>query len=131
MMQEATIADATLIAVPPSTKNKEIDSVTSTSKLYDLIEPYYPTVGGARRPPIGLARTCLAIRGFVSIDLNRELAPDATTRLKFRRLLVNNELTRKIVDSIHGHLAAEGPTTGMSVRKHTSASTRHPVLCTP
>ena len=49
-----------------------------------------------------------AIRGFVGIDLNRESAPDATTLLKFRRLLETHELTRKIFETINGHLAAQG-----------------------
>ena len=91
----------------------KIDSVTPWSKLHELIEPHYPKVEGAGRPPIGLARMlaqqCFglsdegiedaiydsqAIRGFVGIDLNRESAPDATTLLKFRRLLETHELTR-------------------------------------
>ncbi len=49
-----------------------------------------------------------AIRAFVSIDLNRESAPDATTLLKFRRVLETHELTRKIFETINGHLAAQG-----------------------
>jgi IS5 family transposase len=49
-----------------------------------------------------------AIRGFVGIDLNRESAPDATTLLKFRHLLEANGLTRKIFDTINGHLAEKG-----------------------
>jgi IS5 family transposase len=52
--------------------------------------------------------TAKAIRGFVGIDLNRESAPDATTLLKFRRLLETHEMTRKIFDTINGHLAAQG-----------------------
>jgi transposase, IS5 family len=82
----------------------EIDSVTPWGKL---IEPFYPRVEGAGRPPIGLARMlrmyvarqCFglsdegvedavydsqSIRAFVGIDLGRESAPDATTLLKFR-----------------------------------------------
>ena len=109
----------------------EIEKVTPWSKLHQLIEPFYPKVVGAGRPPIGLARMlrmyvaqqCFglsdegiedaiydsqAIRGFVGIDLNRESAPDATTLLKFRRLLETNELTRKIFDTINGHLADKG-----------------------
>jgi hypothetical protein len=66
-----------------------------------LVEPFYPKVEGAGRPPIGLARMlrmyvaqqCFglsdegiedaiydsqAIRAFVGIDLGRESAPDAT-----------------------------------------------------
>ena len=49
-----------------------------------------------------------AIRAYVGIDLHRESAPDATTLLKFRRLLENHELTRKIFETINGHLAAQG-----------------------
>ena len=109
----------------------EIDTVTPWGKLHQLIEPFYPKVTGAGRPPIGLARMlrmyvaqqCFglsdegiedaiydsqAIRGFVGIDLNRESAPDATTLLKFRRLLEANGLTRKIFDTINGHLAEKG-----------------------
>ena len=109
----------------------EIDKVTPWSQLHEVIEPFYPKVVGAGRPPIGLARMlrmyvaqqCFglsdegiedaiydsqAIRGFVGIDLNRESAPDATTLLKFRRLLEKNDLTRKIFDTINGHLAAKG-----------------------
>ena len=37
-----------------------------------------------------------AIRRFVGIDLNREAAPDATTLLKFRRLLETHQLTEFI-----------------------------------
>jgi len=49
-----------------------------------------------------------AIRGFVGIDLKRESAPDATTLLKFRHLLEANGLTKKIFDTINGHLAEKG-----------------------
>lgn len=34
----------------------KIDSVTAWPKLHELIEPHYPKVEGAGRPPIGLAR---------------------------------------------------------------------------
>ena len=49
-----------------------------------------------------------AIRGFVRIDLAREAAPDATTLLKFRRLLERHQLTERIFASINSHLAAKG-----------------------
>lgn len=49
-----------------------------------------------------------AIRGFVGIDLTHESAPDATTLLKFRRLLEKHNLTRRIFDEINGHLASKG-----------------------
>jgi len=109
----------------------EIDSVTPWGKLHKAIEPFYPKVEGAGRPPIGLARMlrmyvaqqCFglsdegiedaiydsqSIRAFVGIDLGRESAPDATTLLKFRHLLEANGLTRQIFDTINGHLADKG-----------------------
>ena len=49
-----------------------------------------------------------AIRRFVGIDLSREAAPDATTLLKFRRLLEKHDLTRKVFETINAHLAAKG-----------------------
>ena len=49
-----------------------------------------------------------AIRAFVGIDLAREAAPDATTLLKFRRLLETHSLTRKLVEVIKAHLAEKG-----------------------
>lgn len=109
----------------------EIEKVTPWNELQQVIEPFYPKVVGAGRPPIGVARMlrmyvaqqCFglsdegiedaiydsqAIRAFVGIDLNRESAPDATTLLKFRHLLEANGLTKKIFDTINGHLAQKG-----------------------
>ncbi|WP_426078759.1 IS5 family transposase [Janthinobacterium sp. PSPC3-1] len=109
----------------------EIDSVTPWGKLYKTVEPFYPKVEGAGRPPIGLApmlrmyvaQQCFglsdggiedaiyysqSIRAFLGIDLGRESAPDATTLLKFRHLLEANGLTRQIFDTINGHLAEKG-----------------------
>lgn len=109
----------------------EIETITPWDKLEQAIEPFYPKVVGAGRPPIGLTRMlrmyvaqqCFglsdegiedaiydsqAIRAFVGIDLNRESAPDATTLLKFRHLLEANGLTKTIFDTINGHLAEKG-----------------------
>jgi hypothetical protein len=44
----------------------KIDSVTPWSKLHELIEPHYPKVKGAGRPPIGLARM---LRSFAHLVL--------------------------------------------------------------
>ena len=49
-----------------------------------------------------------SIRGFVGINLTHESAPDATTLLKFRRLLEKHNLTRRIFDEINVHLASKG-----------------------
>jgi len=109
----------------------EIEAVTPWDALVATIEPFYPKGEGRGRPPIGLARMlrmyvaqqCFglsdegtedaiydsqAIRRFVGIDLSRETAPDATTLLKFRRLLEDRGLTRQIFEAINAHLAARG-----------------------
>jgi len=109
----------------------EIEAVTPWPALVTEIEPFYPKSGRRGRPPIGLARMlrmyvaqqCFglsdegiedaiydsqAIRGFVGIDLSREAAPDATTLLKFRRLLERHGLTRKIFEVINVHLSNKG-----------------------
>ena len=46
-----------------------------------------------------------AIWRFIWIDLNREAAPDATTLLKFRRLLETHQLTKTVFDTINLHLS--------------------------
>jgi IS5 family transposase len=109
----------------------EVDRVTRWSKLHKLVEPFYPKIEGAGRPPVGLARMlwmyvaqqCFglsdegiedaiydsqAIRAFVGIDLGRESAPDATTLFKFRHLFEAKDLTRQIFDAINRHLAEKG-----------------------
>ncbi len=42
------------------------------------------------------------------MDLSRESAPDATTLLKFRRLLETHGLTQRIFETINAHLAERG-----------------------
>lgn len=109
----------------------EINAVTPWSALMAEVEPFYPKGEGRGRPPIGLermlrmyiAQQCFglsdegvedaiydsqAIRGFVGIDLSREAAPDATTLLKFRRLLEEHKLTERIFAAINVHLAVKG-----------------------
>lgn len=109
----------------------EIEEVTPWAALEAEIAPFYPKGEGRGRPPIGLhrmlrmyiAQQCFglsdegiedalydsqAIRRFVGIDLARENAPDATTLLKFRRLLETNGLTRKVFEAINAHLAERG-----------------------
>ena len=110
---------------------REIEAVTPWLALVAEIEPFYPKGEGRGRPPIGvhrmlrmlIAQQCFglsdegiedaiydsqAIRGFIGIDLNRETAPDATTLLKFRRLLEENNLTERIFTAINTVLAAKG-----------------------
>ena len=109
----------------------EIDAVTPWSALVAEVEPFYPKGDGRGRPPMGvirmlrmyIAQQCFglsdegiedaiydsqAIRGFVGVDLTREAAPDATTLLKFRRLLETHQLTERIFAAINVHLAVKG-----------------------
>ena len=109
----------------------QLEAVTPWSALVAAIAPFYPKGEGPGRPPIGLermlrmvvAQQCFglsdegiedalydsqAIRRFVGIDLAREAAPDATTLLKFRRLLEDQGLTGVIFATINDHLARQG-----------------------
>ena len=109
----------------------DIEAVTPWSALVAAIDPFYPKNEGPGRPVIGLERmlrmyvvqNCFgfsdegsedaiydsqAIRRFVGVDLACEQAPDATTLLKFRRLLEAHRLTDSIFTTINAHLAEKG-----------------------
>jgi IS5 family transposase len=49
-----------------------------------------------------------SMREFLGIDLARESVPDATTLLKFRRLLEEHELTNRLFDEIKALLSERG-----------------------
>jgi IS5 family transposase len=109
----------------------EMERVVPWTALIALIEPHYPKSGRVGRPPIGVQRMLRmyflqqwyslsdegledalydsqAMREFVGIDLAREQVPDATTLLKFRRLLEQHELTKAIFDKVNAHLGERG-----------------------
>ena len=109
----------------------EIDRITPWSALIADIEPFYPKSNGPGRPPRGLetmlrmyiAQQCfglsdegiedaiydsMAIRNFVGIDLSIQDAPDATTLLKFRRLLEEHKLTKRAFSTINNLLNMQG-----------------------
>ena len=109
----------------------EMERVVPWTRLEALIEPKYPTGGRVGRQPIGVARMLRmyflqqwfgladealedaiydsqSMREFVGIDLARESVPDATTLLKFRRLLEEHGLTAKLFEGINAHLAERG-----------------------
>ena len=50
----------------------------------------------------------LAMRRFVGIDLGRERVPDETTVCRFRHLLEEHDLGRRLFDEVQRHLAAKG-----------------------
>jgi transposase, IS5 family len=109
----------------------EMDKVVPWARLEALIEPHYPRSGKVGRPPIGVPRMLRmyflqqwytladealedtlydshAMREFVGIDLGREQVPDATTLLKFRRLLEQHDLTAAILAEVNAHLSERG-----------------------
>jgi IS5 family transposase len=109
----------------------EMERVVPWLALCGLIEPHYPRSGRVGRPPIGVERMLRmyflqqwyslsdealedalydsqAMREFVGVDLAREQVPDATTLLKFRRLLEQHELTKAIFEKVNAHLGERG-----------------------
>jgi len=107
-----------------------MERIVPWEALCSVIQPHYPRVGNGR-PPIGLERmlrmyfvqhwfnladqACeealldsTALRRFVGIDLGRERVPDATTLLKFRRLLEKNELGAALFAKVGEVLQAQG-----------------------
>jgi IS5 family transposase len=108
----------------------EMARVVPWRELCALIEPVYPKPGNGR-PPIGLERMLriyflqqwfnlsdpaveealydsLAMRSFVGIDLGREPVPDETTVCKFRHLLEQHDMGRRLFEQVHVHLEKQG-----------------------
>ena len=109
---------------------KTMEAIVPWGALCEVIEPHYPKAGNGR-PPIGLERmlrihfiqhwfnladlACeealydsASLRRFVGIDLGREPVPDATTMLKFRRLLNDNKLGEALFAKVGRELQARG-----------------------
>ncbi len=107
-----------------------MEAIIPWADLLAVIEPFYPK-GERGRPPIGLERMLRvyflqqwygladealedaiydsqALRGFARIDLAADGVPDATTLLKFRRLLETNDLCKGIFNAINADLAGRG-----------------------
>jgi IS5 family transposase len=99
-------------------------------ELLAVIEPFYPK-GERGRPPVGLERMLRiyflqqwygladealedalydsqSLRGFARIDLAAEGVPDATTLLKFRRLLETHDLCKGLFAAVNADLTARG-----------------------
>ena len=107
-----------------------MEAVIPWPQLLAVIEPFYPK-GERGRPPIGLERMLRvyflqqwygladealedalydsqAMQGFARIDLAAEGVPDATTLLKFRRLLETHDLCKGLFTAIKADLTARG-----------------------
>jgi IS5 family transposase len=130
----AVAADQTFESYRKPTRRDEflktMEAIVPWSALCDVIEPHYPKAGNGR-PPIGLERmlrihfiqhwfnladlSCeealydsASLRRFVGIDLGREPVPDATTMLKFRRLLNDHKLGQALFAKVGQELQARG-----------------------
>ncbi|WP_294769470.1 IS5 family transposase [uncultured Rhodoferax sp.] len=109
---------------------KTMEALVPWSALCEEIAPHYPKAGNGR-PPIGVERmlrihfiqhwfnladlACeealydsASLRRFVGIDLGAESVPDATTMLKFRRLLNDNKLGEVLFARVGKELQARG-----------------------
>ena len=107
-----------------------MEQIVPWAQLCGVIEPHYPKAGNGR-PPVGLERMlrmhCVqhwfnladeacedalldstALRRFVGIDLGRERVPDATTLLRFRRLLEKHALGEALFAKVGQVLQAHG-----------------------
>ena len=107
-----------------------MEQIVPWAALCEVIEPHYPKAGNGR-PPVGLDRMLRmyfvqhwfnladeacedalldspALRRFVGIDLGRERVPDATTLLKFRRLLETHKLGEALFAKVGEVLQAHG-----------------------
>ncbi|MDO8773076.1 MAG: IS5 family transposase [Burkholderiaceae bacterium] len=109
---------------------KTMEVIVPWAALCEVIDPFYPKAGNGR-PPIGLQRmlrihfiqhwfnladlSCeealydsVSLRRFVGIDLGREPVPDATTMLKFRKLLHDNKLGEALFAQVGQVLQSKG-----------------------
>jgi len=107
-----------------------MEEIIPWTSLLAVLEPFYPK-GERGRPPIGLERMLRmyflqqwygladealedalydsqAMQGFARIDLAAEGVPDATTLLKFRRLLETHDLCKGLFTAINADLSARG-----------------------
>lgn len=108
----------------------KMDALMPWSALCALVNPHYPKAGNGR-PPIGLERmlrmywvanwfnladeACedamydiAVFREFCGFDLGRERIPDATTLLKFRHLLEENDFGKEMFAQVGALLQANG-----------------------
>ena len=107
-----------------------MEEVIPWAKLLAVIAPFYPK-GERGRPPVGLERMLRvyflqqwygladealedalydsqALQGFARLELADEGVPDATTLLKFRRLLETHDLCKGLFSAINADLTARG-----------------------
>jgi hypothetical protein len=135
MMKQTSFSDAEFASDKKLTRREHflaaIERAAPWPALIAALLPCDSKSEGRDRPPVGLermlpmyiAKQCPRlsdegvedasddndlVRGLTGVDLTQETARDATTSLKFRRLLEENNLTRRVLDEINGLLADKG-----------------------
>ena len=134
MIHQTSFAQAEFAGKKKVTRREKflarMEAVLPWARLLAVIAPHYPK-GERGRPPLGLERMLRvyflqqwyaladealedalydsqALRSFARIDLNAEGVPDATTLLKFRRLLETHDLCKSLFTAINADLTAQG-----------------------
>ena len=124
-MEQQTFSDIEYSSRKRKTKREEfleiMDEIIPWGEWVSVIEPFYPK-GKLGRPPKGIEKMLrmyllqvwfhlsdegtedaiydsYAMRKFMGINFLEEDAPDATTLLKFRRLLEENGLNKVFFDA--------------------------------
>lgn len=133
-MKQQTISDLEYGARKRKTKREEfleiMEEIIPWDEWVAFIAPYYPS-GKRGRPPKGIEKMLrmyllqcwfnlsdegvedaiydsYAMRKFVGVDFFEEDAPDATTLLKFRRLLEKNNLNKAFFEAINRVMEKSG-----------------------
>ena len=155
-MKQQTISDYEYSNRKRKTRREEfleiMDEIIPWDEWVSLIVPYYPS-GKRGRPPKGIEKMLrmyllqvwfnlsdegtedaiydsYAMRKFVGINFIEEDAPDATTLLKFRRLLERHDLNKVFFDAINrvmvesGHMLKGGTIVDATII-NASASTKN------
>jgi IS5 family transposase len=134
MIHQSSFAHAEFAAKQKGTRRERflarMEAVIRWAQLLAVIAPHDPK-GERGRPPIGLERMLRvyflqqwyaladealedalydsqAMQRFAGIELAAEGVPDATTLLKFRRLLEAHDLCKALFTAINADLAARG-----------------------
>jgi IS5 family transposase len=134
MTHQTSFSHAEFAAKKKTTRREKflvrMEEVIPWQPLLAVIAPHYPK-GERGRPPVGLERMLRvyflqqwygladealedalydsqALQQFARIDLSAEGVPDATTLLKFRRLLETHDLCKGLFRAINADLAARG-----------------------
>lgn len=133
-MRQLTLATAGFERYAKTTRRAafltEMEKVVPWRELCAVVEPVYPKPGNGR-PPVGLERMLriyflqqwfnlsdpameealyesVSMRRFAGIDLGREPVPDETTMCRFRHLLEQHDLGRRLFEEVHRCLENKG-----------------------